>query len=110
MRSRNFITTQIVHSMRYRRIDFMAQVMRVNKLLVFVIALFLAVSTYAQAKKPITKEGLVKPVRASGLFYYDVGDPKLSNAIVFIHGWTCNADFWKESLEAFPNYRVLALD
>lgn len=42
--------------------------------------------------------------------YYDVGDAKAKRALVFIHGWTCNADFWKESLNAFPQYRVIALD
>lgn len=42
------------------------------------------------------------------VFYRDAG--KGSKAIVFIHGWTCNADFWEKSINAFPEYRTIALD
>jgi pimeloyl-ACP methyl ester carboxylesterase len=41
--------------------------------------------------------------------YYDIGKHN-KKAIVFIHGWTCNADFWRDSLNAFPGYRVIAID
>ena len=44
------------------------------------------------------------------IHYYDIGDRKAKEAIVFVHGWTCNADFWKESFNAFPNHRVIAID
>jgi pimeloyl-ACP methyl ester carboxylesterase len=44
------------------------------------------------------------------IHYYDVGSSKNKNAIVFVHGWTCTADFWSESYNAFPEYRVIALD
>ena len=44
------------------------------------------------------------------IHYYDVGDPKAKNALLFVHGWTCSADFWKDSLNAFPSYRVIAVD
>lgn len=42
------------------------------------------------------------------VFYRDTG--KGSKAIVFIHGWTCSADFWDKSINAFPEYRAIALD
>lgn len=42
------------------------------------------------------------------VFYRDIG--KGSKSIVFIHGWTCNADFWEKSINAFPEYRTIALD
>src|SRR5438552_3214825 len=42
--------------------------------------------------------------------YYDIGNHKSKNALIFIHGWTCNADFWKASYNAFPEYRVIAID
>jgi pimeloyl-ACP methyl ester carboxylesterase len=35
---------------------------------------------------------------------------KGKKAIVLIHGWTCNADFWRESFNAFPEFRVIAVD
>lgn len=31
-------------------------------------------------------------------------------ALIFIHGWTCNAEFWKRSYTAFRNIRVIAVD
>lgn len=43
------------------------------------------------------------------IHYLDIGGSK-KDAIVFIHGWTCNADFWKGSISAFPGRRVIALD
>ena len=42
--------------------------------------------------------------------YYDIGDKNAKNALVFVHCWTCNVEFWKESYGAFPHYRVIALD
>ena len=45
----------------------------------------------------------------SKIRYYDTGGKK-KDALVFVHGWTCNADFWKDSMNAFPGYRVIALD
>jgi pimeloyl-ACP methyl ester carboxylesterase len=44
------------------------------------------------------------------IHYYDVGNRKSKNAIVFVHGWTCSADFWEKSYGAFPEYRVIAVD
>ncbi len=40
--------------------------------------------------------------------YVDVG--KGSTALIFIHGWTCSAEFWKDSYTAFKNMRVIAVD
>ena len=42
--------------------------------------------------------------------YYDVGNTKAKNALVFVHCWTCNAQFWRDNFNAFPNYRVIAMD
>ncbi len=42
--------------------------------------------------------------------YTDVGNRKNKDALIFVHGWTCNTDFWKESVNAFPEYRVIAID
>jgi pimeloyl-ACP methyl ester carboxylesterase len=35
---------------------------------------------------------------------------KGDEALVFIHGWTCNADFWRGQTSAFPKMRVIAID
>jgi pimeloyl-ACP methyl ester carboxylesterase len=44
------------------------------------------------------------------IHYYDIGNAKNKSALIFVHGWTCNADFWKDSYNAFPGYRVIAVD
>jgi pimeloyl-ACP methyl ester carboxylesterase len=31
-------------------------------------------------------------------------------ALVFIHGWACNADFWKPQMQDFPSLRLIAID
>ena len=43
-------------------------------------------------------------------YFYDIGNHKSKNALILIHGWTCSADFWKDSFFAFPKYRVIAID
>lgn len=48
--------------------------------------------------------------RRTRIHYYDIGGNKNKKVLVFVHGWTCNADFWKENYNAFPGYRVIALD
>jgi pimeloyl-ACP methyl ester carboxylesterase len=41
--------------------------------------------------------------------YYDIGKHN-KKAIIFVHCWTCNGDFWKDSYNAFPGYRVIVPD
>ena len=31
-------------------------------------------------------------------------------ALVFIHGWACNADFWKLQMQDFPSLHLIAID
>ena len=71
-----------------------------------IIVASLFVSAHAQgtpAEKWATFDG-------NKIRYYDIGDQKKKNALVFIHGWTGNADLWKDSFSAFPNHRVISLD
>jgi pimeloyl-ACP methyl ester carboxylesterase len=35
---------------------------------------------------------------------------KGDSAVVFVHGWTCNADFWKSQMADFPSLRLIAID
>ena len=42
--------------------------------------------------------------------YYDIGNTKAKNALVLVHCWTCNVEFWKDTYNAFPGYRVVAMD
>ena len=79
---------------------------------VFVSTLFLILTAsvsclFAESAKPGSKWAKLD---GNKIHYYDIGNKKADNALVLIHGWTCNADFWKDSLNAFPGYRVIALD
>jgi len=67
--------------------------------------LFAALAVAASAQLP--KDHWTKG-DGNKVHYYDIGKGK--NALVLIHGWTCDATFWKDSYNAFPNYRVIAID
>jgi len=74
-----------------------------------IFSIALVFLSLAAAVKAVPKDEWAK-LDGVRLHYYDIGDTKAKNAIVFVHGWTCNADFWKESMNAFPQYRVIAID
>jgi pimeloyl-ACP methyl ester carboxylesterase len=76
--------------------------MKKVRFLALVLVLVSGFSTALAAEKWASFDG-------GRLHYYDVGKSN-KRAVVFIHGWTCSADFWAESLNAFPGYRVIALD
>ena len=81
--------------------------MRIKDLSILFFILAASFSVFAQGEMPadnwITFEG-------NKIRYYDVGDKKARNALVLVHCWTCNADFWKDTINAFPGYRVIAMD
>jgi pimeloyl-ACP methyl ester carboxylesterase len=68
------------------------------------LLLCFAVSAFAQ-NKPKEK---FADFNGSRIFYTNHGKGK--DAIVFVHGWTCNSEFWNGQVSAFPNYRVIAVD
>ena len=75
---------------------------------IFLLVFSTVASVFAQlSTKP--KSNWAK-LDGNKIHYYDTGNTKAKNALVLIHGWTCNAEFWKDSYYAFPNYRVIALD
>ncbi|HEX8248238.1 MAG TPA: alpha/beta hydrolase [Pyrinomonadaceae bacterium] len=80
---------------------------RLNFVWLLLILCFAATTAPAQTEQQALKSkfadfGGVK------VHYNDVGKGK--NALVFVHGWTCNADFWRQSVNEFSNYRVIAVD
>lgn len=77
--------------------------MRIRRSMFLVMIVAGTVSVFAQNEKWATFGG-------NKIRYYDVGDAKAKNALVFVHCWTCNADFWKDTINAFPAYRVIAMD
>lgn len=69
--------------------------------------LILTAAGFAHSSKPDSKWAKLDNNK---IHYYEIGNPKAKDAIVLIHGWTCTADFWRESFNAFPAYRVIAID
>jgi pimeloyl-ACP methyl ester carboxylesterase len=80
--------------------------MKVSRFL-WVIALTLVLSAGLFGQAP---QSHWAKYEGSKIHYYDIGDRRSKNALIFVHGWTCNADFCCESYSAFPHYRVIALD
>jgi len=74
---------------------------------ILTLSLVLTAVIFAQAAKPESKWAKMD---GNKIHYYDIGNSKAKNALVFIHGWTCSVEFWKDNYNAFPNYRVIALD
>lgn len=70
----------------------------------FLLGLF-AVCSMAQPpeSKWVTVDG-------NRIRYYDIGNSKAKHALVLIHCWTCDVEFWKDTYTAFPGYRVIAMD
>lgn len=75
-------------------------------------ALVLVIFTFcatAAAQQPAVKSKWVE-FEGNKIRYYDIGNKKSKEALVLVHCWTCNAEFWKDNYNAFPNYRVIAMD
>jgi pimeloyl-ACP methyl ester carboxylesterase len=81
--------------------------MKKFNLTILLLILCLTASAFAQNEKPALKSKFAD-FGGAKIHYNDVGNGK--NALVFIHGWACSADFWKRSVNEFPNYRVIAVD
>lgn len=82
--------------------------MRSTKILAysFLLTLLLCIGADAQStpkSKSVSFEG-------AKIRYYDIGNKKSKEALVLVHCWTCNVEFWKDTYNAFPNHRVIAMD
>ncbi len=70
-------------------------------------ALLILSSALAQGATPAPADK-VADFGGVKLHYQTVGTG--SKALVLVHGWTCSTEFWKQSIGAFPGYRVIAVD
>jgi pimeloyl-ACP methyl ester carboxylesterase len=66
------------------------------------LLLFAAPARSAEIQSRFAKFGDIK------VHYLERG--KGDQALVFVHGWTCSAEFWKPQLNDFPALRVIAVD
>ena len=62
--------------------------------------------------RAIDAEAESKYVSVDGIsVYYQESGPKNAPALLFIHGWGCDASFWQRQVDAFSDrYRCIALD
>ncbi|MEO7672869.1 MAG: alpha/beta hydrolase [Pyrinomonadaceae bacterium] len=74
---------------------------------IFFCLIMILTAVFAFAEAPKSHWAMLD---GNKIHYYDIGNEKNKNALIFVHGWTCNADFWKDSYSAFPSYRVIAVD
>jgi len=78
-----------------------------SSIFLFLIVAASVVAALAQGQKPADKWAKFE---GNKVRYYDIGNTKSKNALVLVHCWTCNVEFWKDTYNAFPNYRVIAMD
>jgi len=73
----------------------------------FAVAAF-SFTALSQVKETPPQDRFAK-LDAMRVHYQDHGEGK--EAVVFIHGWSCNLKFWKANIQAFVNQsRVIAID
>jgi len=78
-----------------------------SRRLVFVLLVATSATAFAKAAVPESKWASLDDNK---IHYYDTGKTKAKDALVLIHGWACSADFWRDSYNAFPSYRVITVD
>lgn len=74
---------------------------------ILILSLMALVATAAAQQAPMSKSTTIDGHK---IRYYDIGNSKAKNALVLVHCWTCNVEFWKDTYIAFPGYRVIAMD
>jgi pimeloyl-ACP methyl ester carboxylesterase len=73
------------------------------------LALSLAQSQQAKETMPVKPEDRFAKFDTMRVHYQNYGKGK--DALVFVHGWTCNLTFWKANVPAFVDQtRVIAID
>jgi pimeloyl-ACP methyl ester carboxylesterase len=76
--------------------------------ILFFAAAILSSTALSQAKETPSQDRFVK-LDTMRVHYQNYGEGK--EAVVFIHGWSCNLNFWKANIPAFVNQsRVIAID
>lgn len=82
-------------------------VMRVRLFLFAFFIFAFSITAFAQGQKPADQWTTFDGTK---IRYYDIGNKKAKNALVLVHCWTCNVEFWRDHYNAFPDYRVIAMD
>jgi pimeloyl-ACP methyl ester carboxylesterase len=80
--------------------------MQLKSITLLILVIALSFGVYGQGTKPSEKWATFD---GNKIGYYDIGNTKSQRALVFVHCWTCNVEFWKDSYTRL-NYRVIAMD
>jgi len=76
----------------------------------FLIYLFSIMSVFAQKQLQIAPQSHYISTNDSNKMYYE-SYGKGNNAIVFIHGWSCNSSAWEDQISYFQNrFKVIVPD
>lgn len=78
-----------------------------NLSLTLVLVLSIVFSDFArcEARIPTSEFARYAGIR---VHYRNLGQG--TSALILVHGWTCNSQFWNRSIGAFREYRVIAID
>jgi len=69
--------------------------------------LIFALAVFAQVQTPKSNWA---EFEKNKIHYYDIGDQKSKNALLFIHGWAGDTEVWNQSYSAFPGHRAIVVD
>jgi len=121
MTNKDFITSKLGQSFVTRHTFITTQRAQVHWTLLLILALAVALvsAPAATAKKPSASEGQSRYAKldlgpgaghdGARIHYKSYG--KGREALVFIHGWSCNMDFWRDHVsELAKRNRVIAID
>lgn len=80
-------------------------------LLFLTLAVAFVSATAAKAQKPSASEGKSHYAKLDGARIHYQSYGKGREALVLIHGWTCNLDYWRDQVPDFAKQnRVIAID
>jgi pimeloyl-ACP methyl ester carboxylesterase len=86
----------------------MSKILLRSLILAAITITLLTLTQPRQAKETLAQSRFAK-LDTMRVHYHNYGEGK--DALVFVHGWSCNIDFWKPNLPAFVNHsRVIAID
>jgi pimeloyl-ACP methyl ester carboxylesterase len=89
--------------LRHYKAGIFERTKQMKKIFCLAFILLFSISIYAA-----DQNGAFAEFEGNRVYFKNFGKGK--KAIVFVHGWTCNSDFWRDSFTAFPGYRVIAVD
>ncbi|MDQ6653454.1 MAG: alpha/beta hydrolase [Acidobacteriota bacterium] len=100
------MTNKPGHALFHRRAS-----LRRLPLMVFTLAFAFGIAPLGTARKPSAADGESRYAKLEGARVHYKSYGKGSDALVLIHGWSCNLDYWRDQVPDFTKRnRVIAID